>query len=319
MLAVQMVLAVGVERFWPAVRDPDFNDVEQIIRERTVDAPDRPLVVALGSSRTQMALAAERLNHPDSPVVINAAIAGGGPMMHTVVLRRLLRLGLQPQLVLVEIMPMSLSAREGAPVEERQQYQARHTLGEVARLWKYYAEHYRLCYPWAVGRLAPVYRYQTELRNALGIDQPVSAGTFRPSMRDDYGWLRCPKGFSTAEVEFRTRDNLETYAGALTQPKIGPGPLRALRDLVRLCQEQRIAVVLYVPAESSAFRNYAPAVEEVHLSAVRQVAYDTAVPLIDARTWVDDECFYDGHHVTHAGAVQFTERFEREVLFVYGP
>jgi hypothetical protein len=321
LIAVQLALAVGVERFWPAIRDPDFNDIAEIVRERTAEAPGRPLVVALGSSRTQMALAAERLNHLSDPgaVVINAAIAGGGPMMHTVVLRRLLRAGLRPQLVFVEIMPMSLSAREGAPVEERQHTQARHTLGELARLWKYYAEHYRLCYPWVVGRIVPAYRYQTELRDALGIDLPVGGRLWRPSMRDDYGWLRCPKGFSTEEVEFRTRDNLESYAGALTQPALAPGALRALRDVVQLCLVQGIAVVLYVPAESSAFRNYAPAVEEIQMSAVRQLAHELAVPLIDARTWVDDAHFYDGHHVTHAGAEEFTERFGREALQVYCP
>lgn len=320
-LAVQLVLAIGVERFWPAVRDPDFNDIEQIVRERMAEVPGRPLVIALGSSRTQMALAAGRLNDatdPSAPLLVNAAIAGGGPMMDTIVLRRLLRLGLRPQLVFVEIMPMSLSAREGAPVEERQQYQARHTFGELVRLWQYYAEHYRLCYPWAVGRIVPAYRYQTELRKALGIDLLARGGSVRPSMRDDYGWLRCPKGFSATEVEAQTRDNLEAYAGALTQPALGPGAVRALRDVVRLCQEHGIGVVLYVPAEGSAFRNYAPAVEETQLNAVRQLAYEMAVPLVDARTWVDDAYFYDGHHVTHAGAEQFTERFGREVLRVYG-
>jgi hypothetical protein len=38
------------------------------------------------------------------------------------------------------------------------------------------------------------------------------------------------------------------------------------------------------------------------------------VPLIDARDWVDDDGFWDGHHMLPAGAAQFTHRFEREAL-----
>lgn len=52
-------------------------------------------------------------------------------------------------------------------------YQGRHTLVEVARLWRYYAEHYRLCYPWLTARVLPAHRYQAELRMALGMDLPV--------------------------------------------------------------------------------------------------------------------------------------------------
>ena len=66
----------------------------------------------------------------------------------------------------------------------------------------------------------------------------------------------------------------------------------ATADTVQLCLDERIAVVVLVPAEGSAFRSYAPAVEETHLNAVRQLTQELGVPLVDARTWVDDDGFY---------------------------
>ncbi len=254
---MQLMLAVGVEHYWPAVRDPDFNEIAQIIRVRLAEAPGRPLAVALGSSRTQMALAAARLNdsrNPDGPLLINAAVAGGGPMMHSIVLRRLLRLGQRPQMVFVEVMPMSLIARDGAPVEERQQYQARHTLGEVARLWTYYAERYRLCYPWAVGRFVPAYRYRMEMRQALGIDLPVGGLPARPPIRDGYGWT-AP---SPRILDRGSRIPHVRQPRQLCRRPHAAGARRrcacALRDVVQLCHDEEIGVVLFVPAEATAFR-----------------------------------------------------------------
>jgi hypothetical protein len=307
----QVALAIGVECFWPAVRDPEYDEIKRIVRARGAAAPGRPLVIALGSSRTQMALAAERLNRPGdaaAPVVINAAISGGGPMMSQIVLRRLLRAGLRPDLVFVEIMPLALSAREGAPVEERQRGLGRFTLREAVRLSRYYAERYRLCYPWLVARAAPSHRYHAELRGAVGI------GTAWPKLRDDFGWMPYTKRYARDEIARRTQVNLDWYASALIQPAVAPGALRALGDLVQLCHDRHIAVVLLVPAEGSAFRGYAPHVEEAHVDAIRQLAYAMAVPCIDSRTWVDDDGFWDGHHATENGARQYTERFAREAL-----
>jgi hypothetical protein len=315
-ILVQLGLAAGIEWFWPGVRDPDFSDVERIVRARAAEHPGSPLVVVLGSSRTQMALAADRLNRTGdaaAPVVVNTAIAGGGPMMHQVVLRRLLKVGLRPQLAFVEIMPMSLSIREGAPIEERQRYQGRFTVAEVARLGKYFGERYRLYWPWLLARAWPSHRYQAELREALAIDS-VAGQAGQPSFRDAYGWTGCPKAYSQAEIDAKTQENLASYAGALTQPTVAPGALRALRDTVQLCLDEHIAVVVLVPAEGSAFRSYAPSVEEAHMNAVRQLTSELAVPLVDARTWVDDDGFYDGHHVTQRGAEQYTERFAADAL-----
>jgi hypothetical protein len=252
-------------------------------------------------------------------VVINAAVPNGGPMMDQIVLRRLLDAGLRPELVFVEAMPMALSRRDGAPFEERARYQSRHTLTEVARLWSYYSERHRLFYPYLTGRLLPAHRYQAEIRLALGIDRPSNQPFVYPQARDPFGWLRCPPGYPPEEVEARTLENLGTYGRALSEPALAPGAVRALHDVVKLCLDERIRVVLVIPGEGTAFRNYAPGVEAIQVAAVRKLAHDLDVPLIDARLWVDDAGFYDGHHTTRRGAFLFTDRFAREALAPHLP
>ena len=38
------------------------------------------------------------------------------------------------------------------------------------------------------------------------------------------------------------------------------------------------------------------------------------VPIVDARAWLPDDDFMDGHHTTKHGAEAFTQRLERDVL-----
>jgi hypothetical protein len=235
-------------------------------------------------------------------------------MLQLTILRRALEAGIRPQTVFIEIIPMSLSAGHGAAVEEAKLAPARLTAWEVEKLRGYYAEPYRL-YRWCTARLFPIDRFQAELRDALAIDVPDA----RVRDGDGYGWCPGLAGASPQEVEGYTRATLQSYASAMTQPALAPGPLRALRDLLILCRREQIGVVLLVPPEGSAFRDYAPAVAEIHMNAVRALARELAVPLVDAHAWVDDVGFWDGHHMNPVGADQYTERFGREVLTLFGP
>jgi hypothetical protein len=345
-LGVQLGLGVCIDRYWPAQRDSDFNELVQIVRERQAapsplspasepneafsaaragargrgqGAPGRPLVLVFGSSRTQGDLRAERLNAPadsTAPIVVNCAVLGGGPMMHQVMLRRFLDAGIRPDLAFVEVMPMALSARQGYPIEEMQQTW-RYTAAEVRGLWRYYADPARLCYHWAVTRVFPFFHYQAQLRDVLCIDIPVAGRPRFASGRDDYGWVRPVEMTPPQEIERLTRENLKFYDSALTQPAVAQGALNALGDMLDLCLREHIPVVLILPPEGSAFRSYAPTVAERLVDAVRTLAGERGVPVIDARAWVDDNGFYDGHHALVKGADQYTQRFAREALAPY--
>src|SRR5687767_12634391 len=89
----QLAVAVAVDCCLPSVRDPEFQDKLERLQARCAEAPGQPLVVVLGSSRTAYGLDAGRLSassEAGGAVVFNLGIAGGGPLLHRVNLRRLL-------------------------------------------------------------------------------------------------------------------------------------------------------------------------------------------------------------------------------------
>jgi hypothetical protein len=316
--AVQLALGLCVDRLWPGVRDPEFDHLLGRLRARSAEAAGRPLVVALGSSRTQMGLRAGRLSGgegPDAPLVFNLGVPAGGPMMQQVALRRLLAAGVRPDLLLIEVLPLSLARRGGTPLEERMLDPARLDAGEAAGLLPYYHQPHRLVGRWAAARALPAYRHQAELRDALGLDVPALGrpGEAAGPGVDGHGWRPPPGDLSPEVVEARTRLALQQYDLALRDCALAERPARALRDLLALCRREGIPAVVVMPPEGSRFRaGYGPAAEVVGF--IRRVAAENGISVHDARTWVADDGFWDGHHLWEEGADRYTERLGREVL-----
>jgi len=318
-VVVQCGLAVGVDQFWPAVRDPENAGVVKSVRAQSAEVLGRPVVLVFGSSRMKMALRAERLNHPedeDAPLVMNCAMPQSGPMMQEILLRQVLAAGVRPRLVYLEIIPFFIGQTNGSSVEQRRHdVGARLTAAEIASVCRYHVSNsHRVWYSWAMGRLVPVYRHQLGAHAALGIDQAAVAPTGGVLSVDQYGWLRPPESLPAETVQQRSRDALLEWEFSMKQSAAALGSLRALTDAVSLCRARDIAVLFIVAPESSTMRSFCPAATEAQLNAVRGLAHELGVPLIDARTWVDDDKFYDGHHVFVKGAEQYTERFAREAL-----
>src|SRR5437763_10517665 len=90
----QLLLGVIVEHWWTEARDPEYTAKMQRLSARRAEAPDRPLVLVLGSSRVQMGLRAGDL-HADlngrPALVFNFGLGGGGSMLEAISLQRLLR------------------------------------------------------------------------------------------------------------------------------------------------------------------------------------------------------------------------------------
>jgi hypothetical protein len=310
---LQLALGLGIERYWAAVRDPEIAALERIVRDRLAEFPDRPSVLFLGSSRTRWGVHAELLNcpaDPDAPLVLNCSVASSGPMLQAVVLRRMLKAGLRPALVVVEAMPMSVSICDGFPYEESMKT-GRLTATEAARLRKYFEQPTRLYYGWLRARAFPCGRWAAELRDSLAVDVPASAP---PMASDRYGWVTIPSVPPREAIDKLTRSNVAAYGLALTRPGVAPGAIQAYRDVVNFVRSRNIDVVLVMPPEANAMREASPAAGECHAHAIRDLAQELDVLLIDARAWIDDDGFWDGSHLTQRGADQYTARFAREVL-----
>jgi hypothetical protein len=91
--------------------------------------------------------------------------------------------------------------------------------------------------------------------------------------------------------------------------------MRALIDLLTACHGAGIPAVLVLMPEASAFRALYTAEVRCGIDGtLDKFRRDWHVPLIDARTWVADADFWDGHHLLPPGAMAFTQHLAREML-----
>lgn len=78
-LAAQIGLGLAVETVKPEWRDPEYGHRIKQLRQLHAEHPDRPLVVAVGSSRTLMGLSpldTGFAEEPGSPLVYNFGQTG---------------------------------------------------------------------------------------------------------------------------------------------------------------------------------------------------------------------------------------------------
>jgi hypothetical protein len=309
----QPLLGLIVDRCGRVLRDPEYCGLAHRLTELRSEELERPLVVALGSSRTVDGLDAGRVccpTDPTAPLVFNFGIPFGGPMMDQIALRRLLADGVVPDLVVVEVMLMSLSGRGSTALEERQLDPARLDAEEAIHLTRYYARPVALeMRRWSSARLVPILRHQAELRQAIGLD-PVEDHLVD---RDRHGWRAQNAEITPERAVANVHGTIDLYDDYLSGPIVPANPLRALEELINLCKGEQIAVVLVYPPECSAFR-------QAHTSAndaageIRRLVVERHVPLYDARSWVNDSGFSDGIHLIPTGAAVYTDRLDREVL-----
>ena len=309
----QIALGICVDQFWRPIRDPEFAYLLRQVTARLAESPGRPLVLALGSSRTRMGLQAARLSQSSGDLVFNFGLPGSGPMMQQLALRRLLDAGVRPNFLFLETIPVSLSRREGAPMEERQLDPARLNRDEATRIQGYYGQPYKLWGRWLVARLLPTLRHQTELRQVLALDVEAAGPTGNGGPVDNYGW-QAWEPVPPNLVERKTHATFNQYGKALRDGNLGKGPADALRDLLEMCRREGIPAAVIVPPESSVFRAAYVVPDSPLDTCVRQLTDQRGVRLFDARWWVEDPGFLDGHHLSRIGADQYTRRFRREAL-----
>jgi hypothetical protein len=317
LVVLHLFLGLGIDQFWPEVRDPEYLLLRERLAARRAEAPDRPLVLVMGSSRTQMGLRADRLCNSASgaPLVFNFGVPGSGPMLQRVVLRRLLDDGLRPDLVFLEVMPMSLGLGGGVPMEERFLDPARLDAGEAAGLYCSYHQPRRLARQWVEARLVPTRRHQADLQAALGLSaETASAREATAQAINSHGWRPRAAAASPEEAESNLRFALTQYRASLDARRLASRSMCALRDLLVLCRQQGIAAVIFFPPESSAFREQSSACRPSIEAQLRRLAREFDVSVHDARSWVPDGGFWDGHHLSVSGAERFTARFGREAL-----
>jgi hypothetical protein len=319
----QAGLAVAIEYRFTGLRDEEYSKRLTLLRRCLAAAPDRPLVLFMGSSRTLNGVIPSEL--PDitsagtsKPIAFNFGHTAAGALEQMLLLRRVLHEGVRPEHVYLEVMP-ALLAVEGEAY-------GLVVVGGVGwedwpvlrRYWPKGLSRWN----WCKDNLLSAVTYRERLLSQLfpGTLAPAPPHYTFWNCQDDHGFLPCAFGLAAVTPERYAVEldrSRREYLPLLAHFHVALDEERAMREFLRVCRQRRIGVTLVLMPESSAFRSwYAPpaaAQLDTFLAGLRR---DYGVAVVDGRTWVQDQEFYDGHHLLAKGARTFTRRFGREV---YGP
>jgi hypothetical protein len=305
-------MAAAVETAKPEWRDPEYGHRLKQLRKLREDHPGRPLVLALGSSRTQMGLSPSHMGFPDepgSPVVYNFGQAGAGPLQLLLTFRRLLDDGVKPDFLLVELFPAALVA-DGPAEEQIRTWADRLSAGDVRRLEPYCGDPAALRRSWAASRANSWYTLRlTLMSHWLPRWLPWQhRQSFLWEQLDSRGWM--PYVFETVPDEERKKGIEKVrgqYLAALTHYRVGAASDRALRDIVARCQAAGIPVAFYLMPEGPAFRSWYAANTLATVRAYQDaLTRELGVPVFDAAGGFAEDEFADGHHLLRAGAAHFS-------------
>jgi hypothetical protein len=287
----------------PYFLDPSYCRTRSAWTAAQATHPDSRTCVVIGSSRTVYGFDPRRVeptaDAAGRPVVwFNASHYEAGPGMNYVTLRRLLRDGPPPARVVVELMPAFCVRAEASHLAHHTTWQdtgaclAATPWGEwpleamKRRVW-------RLKDLWAelAGR-GPHYRLPPGPLDGGPYPNPVPAEVRAKLTADQLAWL----------------------GDFLKLPRVHPGSEKATEALIKLCRDRGIELIFLRTPESTAFRaGYDPAGLARFDAWVTGLEHDFDVRVVDARDWIPDDQFLDGHHPTAVGTDTFTARLIREL------
>lgn len=311
LVAGQLALGAFVDQSAPKVRDPEYAAKRDRLVKLLEQHPDQPWMLYLGSSRGAQGFA-PRLLGPER-LAFNFAVPGGGPMFQRIVYTRLKSEGFKPSHLLLEVMPVFFNDELGDRVEMRLLDTARLSLQELKWVGESSANAYSRYRRWALARTVPEWRHAGEVRDLIGLDvyHPHAKPTEPEDAIEFDGWQ------PVNDPYYREKsDELHQLAHAQYDrfyPHFTPahGSTFQLRQLIAQAKADGVKVTLIVMPEDTHFRDLA---SDQHREAFGQflasLRDDCQVPLIDARDWVPDAEFFDGHHLFPEGGERFTRRLK---------
>lgn len=313
-VVLQLLFLSVVDLSRPELFDPEGGVRLQLAKRATREHPERPLLLVVGSSRIGLGFTPATLPPLRTPdgrevIVFNFAHLGAGPRMNLMQVRRALDYGLQPEWIVLEIVPGGLG-HEGtqASMAAAGDLPALLRWTNAGRVWRDYLRN----------RLNPFYKHR---QNFLRLVAPtfVTKATYNDlvtldPLGDDTRWMRV-EDHGVEGRKKQTEMARSIYEQRLQTLPIDPLLDGANRELLGLCRERGIKVVLLLTPEDSVFRSWYGTVAQHRLrNYLADLESQYGVACVDARDWVKDRHFCDPHHLKQTGASVFTARLGREVL-----
>jgi hypothetical protein len=304
----------ALETVKPEWRDPEYGHRLARLKQLQRESPGRPLVLALGTSRTQNAIDPAAMGFPEergSPLVFNFGQSGSAPLKVLLTLQRLLDEGIRPSAVIVEVLPVWLAA-DGPAERLFRDYEPRLSAGDLRRLAPYRTDPTDLERKWLAARLAPWFAHRVVLMSHWLPRWLPWGERIDPQWQgmEADGFVPYPPQFSSLEFRAEAAAHARReHAGCFAGYAFGQSSLRAVRDLVNRCREEQIAVLFVEPSVSPMFRGwFAPGVWESGARRLHALAAELGVELVPADAGLAEADFIDGHHLLREGAATYSLR-----------
>lgn len=309
-------LVVVMDWRGPTLYDLEYGTRLALLRQRQAEAPGRPAALVVGSSRVGLGFLPERLpplRSASGELVLpfNFSHLAAGPAFNLTVLHRLLREGVRPRWVLLEVnpgcmahegasTPVTMSSAADLPVLQR--------YFNPLKVWGVYLRS-RLN-PWHSRRLAILRHWAPCWATDAGGEDRITLGP----LGGDAGWMLETRIDAEAKRR-RTEAVRGIYWENLQHYHIDPLTDRAVRESLQLCRREGVECALLLTPESNEYRSWYSAEGAADFDRYcAGLAGEYDVPIVDARTWLTDDQFTDGHHPLRVGAEAFTDRLGREAL-----
>jgi hypothetical protein len=331
-LAGQAVLAYIASRAHPEIRDPEFGYRLLRLRQLAEEAPERPLGLILGSSRTLCGICPPALpkwpaDTGPEPCIFNFSQFCAGPVRELQTLRRLLAEGYRPNWLLLEVWP-PYWPQEGYWFDEQHIMQQDLRPVDLPIVLRYFIHRTDALSKFAADTLVPITGLRSNLlarcaSSFLSPDQRwrelrlISWRDGEPS-----GWR--PWQERGPVEQFRARkDEYRTHMAAIeyqTKPRldhffVSDATDRALREILDECRSRHIKAALILMPEHSQMRSwYTRAVQEQINAYLDRLKREYLVAVFDTRIWLTDDDFYDLAHMAPSAAAPFTLRLGRQLL-----
>jgi hypothetical protein len=307
-LGLSTVVLVHAQVARPDVIAPGFYHRFRALRQRHQEQRDRPLWLVMGSSRLGLGYLPEDVGPVLDPqgrrvMTFNFSHNGLGPVLQNIHLKRLLREGLRPDLVVLEVMPMYLHL-------ETAHFMTRFVLCSELPTAASYLDARGVArnalrrqleiYPRAMRVLFP-----NELLHFVRMDPTAEMS---PTLVLG-GAEHLHDSVSATDRQAQMGLQYTAYSRQTDTFHITAGAEEALRDSLAFCRREQIDAVLLLSPETASFCRMYPAGAEAEVGAfVRRLGEQAGVQVIDARSWLAEEETYDGHHPLRHGARKFTAR-----------